>query len=173
MHEIYTYTVPMFIKMLGGLKNVLVKAESHLRETGKSEELFMNESLAPDMFPLVRQVQIACDNAKGAVARLAGVDMPKFDDTEKTFAELYARIDKTLDFVQSVPESAFAEAADRKVTLPYFPDKYMTGFDYAREYVIPNFLFHVVTAYAIVRKEGVSIGKADYVNGLPFRDLEA
>lgn len=173
MHDIYTYTVPMFIKLLGGLKTVLAKAEAHAKEQGVSEEVMLADQLAPDMFPLVRQVQIACDNAKGAVSRLAGVDMPKFDDSEKSFSELYARIDDTLAFVQSVPESAFLEAAERKVVLPYWPDKYMTGFDYAREYVIPNFIFHVVTAYAIVRKNGVVIGKADYVNGLPFRDLEA
>jgi hypothetical protein len=173
MKEIYTYTVPMFIKLLGGLRNVLQKAEAHAREQGMSDEVMLADKLAPDMFPLVRQVQIACDNAKGAVARLSGVEMPTFDDSEKSFAELCARIDKTLAFVQSVPENSYEHAAERKVTLPYFPDKYMSGFDYAREYVIPNFIFHVVTAYAIVRKNGVAIGKMDYVNGLPFRDQEA
>lgn len=173
MNEIYTYTVPLFKKMLGGLKNVLAKAEAFAREQGMSESDFLADKLALDMFPLSRQVQIACDNAKGAVARLAGVEAPVMADGETTFAELAARIDATVAFIESVPESAFAEAAERKVVLPYFPDKYMTGFDYAREYVIPNFLFHVVTAYALVRKNNVPIGKGDYVNGLPFRDLEA
>jgi hypothetical protein len=87
-----------------------------------------------------------------------------------TIAELIARIDWTVDFITSVPESAFAEAAERKVTLPYFPNKYMTGFDYAREYAVPNFLFHVVTAYGLVRHAGVPVGKADYMNGLPLKD---
>ncbi|MDB5244261.1 MAG: hypothetical protein JWN18_131 [Parcubacteria group bacterium] len=171
MNDIYTYTVPLFIKTLGGLKNVLAKAEAFAKEKGMSEETLLADQLAPDMFPLSRQVQMACDNAKGATARLAGVEAPKFEDTEKTFAELQTRIDKTLEFVQSVPESAFAHAADRKIVLPYFADKYLTGFDYTREYVLPNFFFHTVTAYALIRKNGVNIGKADYTNNVNFRDL--
>lgn len=171
MNDIYTFTVPVFVKSLGGLKGVLSKAEAFAKEMGMNEEDFLSDKLAPDMFPLVKQVQVACDNAKGATARLAGVEVPKFDDTEKTFAELQARIDKTLEFVQSVPESAFKNAAGRRVTLPYFKDKYITGFDYAREYAIPNFFFHLVTAYGLVRKNGVPIGKADYANRPSFRDV--
>ena len=171
MNDIYTYTVPLFVKSLGGLKNVLVKAEAHAKEKGESEADMLADRLAPDMFSLAKQVQVACDNAKGATARLAGVEVPKFEDTEQTFSELMARIDKTIEFVQSVPESAFADAASRKVTLPYFAGKYITGFDYVREYALPNFFFHVVAAYAIVRKNGVAIGKADYANNPNFRDL--
>lgn len=171
MNEIYAYTVPVFIKSLGGLKIVLTKAEAFVKEKGLNEETFLADKLWEDMFPLSRQVQVACDTAKGATARLAGVEIPKYEDNEKTFAELQARIDTTLAFIQSVPETSFASAAERKVTLPYFPDKYMTGFDYAREYAVPNFLFHVVTAYALIRKNGVAIGKADYTNGLPLKDL--
>lgn len=171
MNDIYAYTVPVFLKSLGGLKNVLTKAEAFAKDAGMSEAEFLADRLWPDMFPLAKQVQVACDNAKNATARLAGVEAPKLEDTEQSFAELQARIDRTTEFVRSVPESSFAEAASRKVVLPYFPDKYMTGFDYAREYALPNFLFHVVTAYGIVRKNGVAIGKADYTNGLPLRDL--
>lgn len=171
MNDIYTYTVPVFVKSLGGLKNVLTKAEAFAKEKGTSDADFLADRLAPDMFPLSQQVQIACDNAKGATARLSGTEAPKFEDSETTFAELQSRIDKTLAFVQSVPESAFASAADRQVVLPYFADKYLTGFDYAREYAIPNFFFHLVTAYALVRKSGAPIGKADYANGINFRDL--
>lgn len=170
MNDIYTYTVPLFIKLLGGVKNVLAKAEAYAKEHGKTDADVLNDRLAEDMFPLVKQVQVACDNAKGATARLAGVEAPKFEDTEQTFAELQARIDKTIEFVQSVPEASFAEAPDRKITMPYFPNKYFTGFDYAREYALPNFMFHVVTAYAIVRKNNVPIGKADFINGLPLQD---
>lgn len=169
MHELYTFTVPVFIKTLGGLKNVLGKAQAHLADTAGDEATLLADRLAPDMFPLVKQVQVACDNAKGATARLAGVEAPKYEDTEQTINELIARINKTVDFVQSVSEASFKDAAARKVTLPYFPDKYMTGFDYAREYAIPNFFFHVVTAYGIVRKNDVAIGKADYTNGLPLQ----
>jgi hypothetical protein len=156
---------------LGGLRIVLEKAQTHIREKGVSEAELLASALAPDMYPLSRQVQIACDNAKGATARLASMEVPKKEDTEKTFDELFARIDWTVSFVQSVPESAFEGAEDRKVTLPYFKGKYMSGFDYAREYAVPNFLFHVVTAYGLIRKAGVPIGKADYMNGYPLRDL--
>lgn len=157
--------------MLGSLKNVLAKAEASARDQGITEEDFLKSALAPDMFPLVRQVQIACDNAKGASARLAGTEPPAYEDTEKTFAELYARIDKTLAFVSTFTEESFVEAHTRKVTLPYYPGKYMMGDEYALEYVLPNFLFHVTIAYAIIRKNGVAIGKGDYMNGLPFKDL--
>jgi len=171
MDSIYTYTVPLFIKHLGGIRNSLDKAQAYAVDRKVEETVLLSDRLAPDMFPYVRQVQIACDNAKGAVARLAGIEAPKFDDTEKTIAELQARIDKTLAFISSVPESGFASAAEQKITLPYFPGKYMTGFDYAREYVIPNFLFHVTVAYAILRHQGVPLGKADFMNGMPLKDL--
>jgi hypothetical protein len=171
MHTTYTVTVPTFIKLLSGLKNVLVKAEAHAKEAGISEDIFVNDKLAPDMFPLKKQVQVACDNAKGAVARLTGKEAPKMEDNEETFAELQTRIDKTLAFLQSMSEQDFAGAEERKIVLPYFPTKYMKGSDYALEYALPNFIFHVVTAYGIVRKNGVSIGKADFINGLPLKDL--
>ncbi len=171
MNDIYTYTVPVFIKSLGGLKNVLAKAEVFAKEKGMSEADFLADRLAPDMFPLVKQVQTACDNAKGATARLSGGEAPKFEDTEQSFSELLERVDKTIEFIQSVPESAFKDAATRQIILPYYKDKYLTGFDYAREYALPNFFFHLVTAYGIVRKSGVPIGKADYANNISFKDL--
>ena len=171
MHTTYTVTVPTFIKLLGGLKNVLAKAAGYAKEKGMSEADFINDRLAPDMFPLKKQVQVACDNAKGAVARLTGKENPKMEDNEETFAQLQARIDKTLAFVQSVSEKDFAGAEERKIELAYFKGKYMLGGDYALEYAVPNFIFHVVTAYGIVRKNGVQIGKMDFVNGMPFRDL--
>lgn len=169
MSHIYTYTVPIFVKALGGLKRVLLKAKEH----GVNESALLGDALAPDMFPFVRQVQIACDNAKGASARLAGVDIPAYQDTETSIDELILRIDKTIAFIAMLPETAFDTAAEREVTLPYFPGKYMTGFDYAREYAIPNFFFHVTTAYALARKAGVPIGKDDYINGLPLREQGA
>jgi hypothetical protein len=171
MNAIYTFTVPLFIKTLGGLKTILSKAEVHGRETGLSDQELLETRLASDMFPLVTQVRIACDNAKLGTARLAGMEAPKFDDTETTIAELIARIDKTVTFIQSVPESVFADAATRQIVLSYLPDKYMTGFDYAREYLLPNFFFHVTIAYGIIRMKGVAIGKADYTNGVNFRNL--
>ncbi|MEI7720083.1 MAG: DUF1993 domain-containing protein [bacterium] len=168
MENIYDYTMPTFIKLLGGLKGVLAKATEHRLDEGK----LLQDRLAPDMFPLVKQVQVATDQAKGASARLSGMEAPKFEDTEATVAELQARIDKTIEFIQSVPQSAFAGAGERQITISYFPGKFMTGFDYARDYAIPNFFFHISMAYALVRKNDVPVGKADFMNGLPLQDLE-
>lgn len=170
MNDIYTYTVPVFTKILGGLKNVLTKAKEDVAAGKLDEKKLMEDRLAPDMFPFSKQVQIACDNAKGAAARLSGIEAPKFDDTESTLDELIARIDKTLAFLASVKEESFANAAEVKVELPYFAPKWFKGFDYAREYAVPNFFFHVGMAYALIRKNDVAIGKADYMNGLPFQD---
>ena len=157
--------------MLGGLKNVITKCEQFAHEKGMTDADFISAKLAPDMFSFSRQIQISTDNAKGAVARLTGTEAPKYEDTEATFSELQARIDKTIEYIKSVPESAFVGAAERQVTLPYFPGKFMNGFGYALEYVVPNFFFHVTTAYAIARMNGVTLGKSDYLNGLPLQDL--
>jgi uncharacterized protein len=173
MNEIYTYTVPLFIKSLGGLKAVLQKTEAFVKAQGMDEAEFLERRLWPDMFPFKKQVQIACDNAKLGTARLSGMEAPKMDDAEATFAELLARIDQTLAFLDAVPEASFAGAAERQVTLSYVPGKYLTGFDYTRTYLIPNFFFHTVTAYAIARTAGVPVGKGDYTNGIPFQDLPA
>lgn len=171
MNPLYQFTVPVFVKALKALDAILVKAEAHIAEKHLDEGALLDERLAPDMFPLKKQIQVACDNAKGATARLSGVEVPVHPDEEKTFADLHARIEKTLAFIQSVPEASFEQAADRQVTLPYFPEKYMTGFDYAREYALPNFFFHITIAYALLRKEGLAIGKADFMGGLPLRDI--
>ncbi len=160
--------MPVFIKLLTGLKHVIEKAEAHEAD----ETALLTDSLAPDMFPFQKQVQIACDNAKAATARLAGIEVPSFPDTEASLADLKARIDKTIEFISSVPESSFEGAEDRQVTLPYFPQKYMTGSDYHRDYALPNFFFHLTTAYGLVRKAGVPVGKADFINGLILRPLE-
>jgi hypothetical protein len=167
MDNIYDFTVPVFIKMLGGLKGVLQKAKAH----GLDEKALLSEQLAPDMFPFAKQVQVACDNAKGAAARLSGQEPPKMDDTEQSIDDLIARVDATVAFLNTVKESDFADAPKQQITLPYFPGKFMGGYDYAREYAIPNFFFHVAMAYALVRKNGVEIGKADYINGIPLQDL--
>lgn len=170
MNDIYTYTVPVFIKLLSGLKQVLTKAKADA-DAGKFEEsMLVNDRLAPDMFPFKKQVQVATDHAKGAAGRLSGVDAPKYEDTEETLTELIARVDKTIEYLNTVTEESFRDAKDRKITLSYFPGKYMTGFDYAREYAIPNVYFHTTIAYALVRKNDVAVGKADYVTSLPFQD---
>lgn len=157
--------------MLGSLKHVLEKSEEYARGKNINPDLWLGERLAPDMFTFAKQVQVACDNAKDAAARLTGTESPKFEDIEKTFAELKARIDKTVEYLLTFSESSFENSGEIKVTLAYFPGKYMIGFDYAREYAVPNFLFHVTTAYGILRKNGVPLGKADFINGLPLKDI--
>ena len=171
MNYIYAFTLPIFVKSLAALDQILAKADAFLKEKGLEEASFLDLRLAPDMFPFKKQVQMICDNAKGSSARLAGMDVPSHEDTEQSLSELRARIQKTLDFLATIPESAFEHAADRQITLPYFPGKYMTGIGYASEYAVPNFFFHLTTAYALLRKEGVAIGKMDYLGGLPLKDL--
>lgn len=171
MNPLYQFTLPIFTKSLKALDQLIAKIETQLADKNIEESVLMEARLAPDMFPFKKQVQVVCDNAKGAAARLAGTEIPSHPDTEATLEELRARIAKTLNFLATIDESSFADAADRQTTLPYFPGKYMTGFDYAREYALPNFFFHLTTAYAILRKEGFEIGKADYMGGLPLKDV--
>lgn len=171
MQDIYTYTVPVFIKSLGGLKVILEKTSAHLTEAGIDEAEFLQSRLIDDMFPFVKQVQIATDNAKNIVKRLTDIETPVFEDTETTMAQLQDRIDRTIAFLTTIPEDAFKDSGSRQVKLPFYPDQFMTGFDYAREFVIPNFFFHVSIAYALARKEGVQISKTDYIAGLPLQDL--
>lgn len=171
MNDLYTFTVPVFKKTLGGLKTVLQKAEAEL--SPEAQAALLADSLAPDMFPFVKQVQVTCDNAKGASARLAGVDMPVFADDETTLPALRARVDATVAFLDTLNEAKFVDAANRKIELAYFPGQHMTGFDYVREYALPNFFFHAVTAYGLARKNGVSVGKSDYINGMPLKENAA
>lgn len=165
----YEFSIPLFLKALGGLKNVLAKAKALPVVSEQGDAALLTYALAPDMFPFVKQVQMACDNAKGIAGRLAGVPVPVMEDNETTLAALETRIDATVAFLQSLTPEQFDGAAMRKITLPYFPNMYMDGGEYLRQYGIPNFYFHVTTAYAIVRTLGGAVGKADYLNGLPLK----
>ena len=165
----YEFTVPVFINSLSALKGILMKGEEYAKANGRTEEEMLGLRLAEDMFPLVKQVQVACDNAKGASARLSGGTPPKMEDNEKTFAELYARIDKTVTYISSLNADDFKGAAELTIKLPYTPEgMHFTGDGYARFYAIPNFLFHVVTAYDILRANNVPIGKGDFTGMLPL-----
>lgn len=175
--NLYTAIIPSMIKSLTALKGILTKAEAHVESHKLSwmsfEEALLQDKLIFDQFSLVRQVQIACDNAKGAASRLAEVENPKHEDTEKTFAELQARIDKTIEFVNSIkPEQIIGKEAIH-VTLPFQPTKYLTGFEYATEFAIPNFMFHITTAYAIIRKNGVPLGKAEFIGAISLKDVKS
>lgn len=173
--NLYTVTIPPLVKALTALKGILEKAKAHTDTKKLSwmdfEHALLTDKLVFNQFDFKKQVQVACDNAKGAAARLAEVEVPKHEDNEATFADLVARIDKTLEFVKTIKPGQVIGKEGIKVTLPYWKDKHMTGFEYATEYVIPNFYFHITTAYAILRKNGVDIGKDDYMGGLPLKDM--
>lgn len=173
--NLYTITVPVMVKVLTALNKILDKAAAHAatKKTPKRdyEEALMADRLVFDQFPLATQVRIACDNAKGGAARLAEVEIPAFEDNEKTVADLKARIAKTLAFLETIKPEQITGKEGIRVSLPYWKDKYLTGFDYATGYLMPNFFFHYNTAYSILRKNGVDIGKNDYIGGLPLKDL--
>ncbi len=164
----YDFSVPVFVNTLTALKNVLAKGEAFAKEQGISEADMLGLHFGADMFPLVKQVQVATDQAKGAASRLTGKENPKYEDTESTFAELYARLDKTIAHLNTFTPEDFANAATATVTIPYFPGMHLTGDTYLRFYVNPNFFFHVTTAYDLLRNKGVLIGKADFAGNVPF-----
>jgi uncharacterized protein len=165
--SMHSASVPVYVRMLGNLLKWLDKAEAHASAKKFDPAVLLAARLAPDMLPFMRQIQIACDGPKFAVARLAGVEAPKFEDSETTFDQLRERIRKTIDYVQSVPAAQIDGTEDKDIAIPR-RDGTMTmkGEPYLREYVLPNFFFHVTTAYALLRHNGIDLGKSDYL-GLP------
>lgn len=163
--SLYAASIPVFKQMLGALGNVLDKAEAHATAKNIEPDALLQARLFPDMFALVRQVQIAVDFAKGASARLAGLEVPKYDDTEKTFAELQALIAKVLAFIDSITPAQIDGQEEREiVTRPGTPkEKKFTGQAYLLTYALPQFFFHVTTTYAILRHNGVEVGKRDFM----------
>ncbi|MGB8843740.1 MAG: DUF1993 domain-containing protein [Aliidongia sp.] len=162
--SIYQATVPAVLHTLGALAKILDKAEAFCEARKIEPAVLVNYRLAPDMFPLSRQIQITTDQAKGMVARLTGSEIPGFPDTETSFADLKARIAKTIDYVQSFGPEAFDGAEDRAITLKAGPTELnFTGRDYAFKWVFPNFYFHATTTYDILRHCGVEVGKRDFL----------
>ena len=162
--ELHAISAPVFTARLKSLVHLLKIGEAEGPARGLSEEALLGARLAPDMFELKRQVQIATDHAKGAMARLAGVDVPSFPDTEQTFAELYARIDKTLAFVASIPATSVNGREDTIVTLKLRQETMeLTAIDYLQGFALPNFYFHLTTAYDILRHLGMPVGKRDFL----------
>ena len=175
--NLYTITVPVMQKALQALDKILDKVTEmaatkalERRPAPYFEDALLQSRLVFDQFPFIAQVRIACDNAKGGAARLAEVEIPAFEDNEKTVAELKARIEKTLAFLTTIKPEQLIGKENIKVTLPYWSGKHTTGFEYVTEYLLPNFFFHITTAYAILRKNGVPLGKSDYIGGLPLKD---
>ena len=162
---IYNASIPVFTQMLGGLKTVLSKAEAHAIDKKIDPNALLQARLFPDMFPLLRQVQVAADFAKSVSARLAGVEVPKMEDKEQTFSELQARVDAVLAFMASLDAAQFDDAATREiVTQAGTPkEKRFSGQSYLLNYGLPHFFFHTTTAYAILRHNGVEVGKKDYI----------
>jgi len=164
--SMFQASAPRFAHTLKSLSAILGKAQAHC-EARKIDPLVLTGArLYPDMFPLSRQVQVACDSAKGAVARLAGVEAPKHEDTEKTIAELQARIQKTLDFIGTVKPAQIDGSEDKDIVLKLRGnDVPFKGVTYLLGFVHPNFYFHAATAYNILRHNGVEIGKVDFLGG--------
>ena len=162
--SMYQASVPRFVNMLNNLSAILTKAEAHATARKIDPAVLLSSRLFPDMFPLTRQIQISCDNAKGPVARLAGIDVPVHEDTEQTFAELQARIAKTISFMQSFKPAQIDGSEDRNIVLKLGPQEVpFVGMQYLLGFALPNFYFHVVTAYNILRHNGVEVGKRDYI----------
>ena len=162
--SMYQASAPRFANTLKNLSAILDKAQAHCEAKKIEPAVLGGMRLIADMFPLSRQVQISCDTAKGAIARLAGVDIPKHEDTEQTLVELKQRIAKTIDFILSVPPAKVDDSEERQVTLRLGgKDVTYTGMQYLLGFAYPNFYFHVTTAYNILRHNGVEIGKTDFI----------
>jgi hypothetical protein len=162
--SMYQASVPVFTRGFANLSEILGKADAHAAERKIEPSVFINSRLAPDMFPLSRQIQIATDVTKGGVARIAGIEVPSFADTEATFPELQARIKKTVDFIQGVKPAQIDGTEEKEITLKVGgSDMTFKGQTYLLNFVLPNFYFHITAAYAILRHNGLPIGKGDYL----------
>jgi hypothetical protein len=162
--SMYAASVPVFRQILGSLATILEKAENHADAKKIEHDALLQARLFPDMFPLVRQVQLATDFAKGAAARLAGIEVPRYEDTEHDFAGLQARLEKTLAFLDSVSREAVEDGAAREVTVGGGANqRQMVGLPYLLHYALPQFYFHATTAYDILRHNGLDIGKRDFI----------
>ncbi len=164
--SMHSASVPLFNRQLGAMLAWLDKAEAHATARQFDTANYLQLRLAPDMLPFVAQIRIASDAAKGCVARLAGQELPKFDDNEASLGDLRARIQKTLDYVNSVPAEAFAGSEERDIVIPMRAPREparMQGQFFLQHWALPNFFFHVTTAYALLRHAGVPLGKGDYL----------
>lgn len=164
-------SIPVFEVGLNVLSAILDKAAAYAEAKRFDPTVLLNVRLFPDMFPFTRQVQAACDQAKNGSARLAGVEPPRYPDDEKTVAELKTRIATTIAFLKSIDAGKIDASADREISFPLGPKKtgHMRGADYLNYFALPNFHFHLATAYDILRHCGVEIGKLDYLGNMPIR----
>ena len=161
--SMHAASVPIYVRMLGNMLAWLDKAEAHAAARKFDPNNFVGMRLTPDMLPFARQIQIASDACKGAVARLAGVEPPKWADDEATLGELRARIRKTIEYAQSIPASQFDGSETREIALPVPGAPRVSGEVFLKSFALPNFFFHVTMTYALLRQGGVELGKRDYL----------
>ena len=168
---LYDLTVVQFSKMLLNLSAILKKSEGFAEAKKIDMSVLLNARLAPDQFNLIRQIQIACDTAKLGVARLVGQaeSAPKHEDTETTLTELLARIQAVVEYIGGFSQEDFVNAKEQAVSQPRWQGKYLTGEEFAIQHAIPNLYFHITTSYAILRHNGVDIGKKDYLGEMPYK----
>jgi hypothetical protein len=162
--------VPQYAKMLHNLEHWLDNAAEHAKAKAFEIDTLVHARLAPDMYSLDRQIQAACDTAKFSAAYLSGKEPPAHPDTEKTIAELRERIKKCLAFLETITPADVAGAEDRKVSPKFMQGKWVKGEHFLLQMSLPNFYFHVTTAYAILRHNGVNLGKRDYIGSMPMND---
>lgn len=166
VHEL---TAVQFKSTLKSLKNILNKTKKWAEPKKIDMGVFFQTRLAPDMFPLGRQIQIACDTAKNCMGRLTQQPPPKFEDTEQTFEQYIERIEKTISYLETIKPEQFEKYEAAKIEFPWNPGKSLMGKDYLLQHAIPNFYFHVTTAYAILRSNGVDLGKGDYLGEMNWK----
>ena len=166
MTTMFSYTVETYVRGLTNLQNFLTKAETFAKEKKFDLDTLLQSRLAPDMYPLVKQIQVASDTAKGTVARLCGKQPPVFEDKEKTFAEIRTRVTKTIDYVKTFKDTDFKNCEDRRIDLPWAEGKWMHAGQYVPEMALPNFYFHLSMAYGILRHNGVDLGKMDFIGNV-------
>ena len=170
--SMYSVSVPVFMQHLNGLSGVLDKAAAHAAAKKIDQSVLIGWRLAPDMFAFVRQVQVACDQAKNGSARLAGTEPPKFEDTETTLDQLKERIAKTVAYLKTLDTKAIDASSEREITFPLCQNKgQMKGGDYLNHFMLPNFYFHLTAAYAVARNFGVDIGKRDFLGTIPIKRI--
>jgi uncharacterized protein len=167
--NLYDLTVPQLLKVLKNVDGWLVTAIASADRRKFDVNNLMKARLAPDQFTFDKQIQTATDNAKFIAGRLAGRDWPSHPDTETTFAELRARITSVMTYLETFKPEDFAGAEERPISLPWMEKKWMRGDEYVAQFALPNFYFHVVTVYSILRHNGVELGKRDYIGGVPMR----
>jgi uncharacterized protein len=165
----YDLAITQFSKMLHNLDLILDKGAEFAKVKKIEMEVLLNDRLAPDQFNLIRQVQIACDSAKLGAARLGGKEAPVHQDNEKTLPELKSRINDVINYLKTFSTEDFKGADERKISQPRWEGKYLNGIEFLNQHAIPNLYFHITTAYSILRKNGVDVGKKDYLGEMPFK----